>query len=100
MTDSLYGELTALKGLGILKGSACPHYNGEEKRRPSYHALIQNGKMGGGIAIDDNAAVHYVDGKIKQVVTTKQTSAYHVMIQNGEIIENRQEAIRLEGKKN
>lgn len=87
VTDSLFGELTALKGLGFLKGSACPHYNGEEKRRPSYHSLMLSGKVRPGIAVEDHAAVHYVDGKIKQVVTTKETSAYQVSIEDGKIVE-------------
>ena len=32
VTDSIPGELTSLKCLGFLKGSCCPHYDGEEKR--------------------------------------------------------------------
>lgn len=95
VTDSLFGDLTALKCLGFLKGSGCPHYNGEKNRRPAYQALMQEQKVSSGIAIEDNAAVHYVDGKIKTVVTTKQTSAYQVSIENGRIIEHRLDALVL-----
>lgn len=95
VTDSLFGELTALKCLGFLKGSACPHYDGEEKRRPSYHALMETGKIDSGIAIEDHAAVHYINGEIKQVVTTKQTSAYQVFSKGGKIFENRLDEIKL-----
>src|ERR1700722_9005940 len=42
VTDSILGELTSLKCLGFLKGSCCPHYDGEEKRETAYHSLIQN----------------------------------------------------------
>ena len=89
VTDSLFGELTALKCLGFLKGSGCPHYDKEEKRRPSYHALMQAGKIGPGVAIEDNAAIHYVDGEIKQILTTNRTHAYKVSLQGGKPIENR-----------
>ena len=95
VTDSLFGELTALKCLGFLKGSGCPHYDGEAKRRPSYQALIQEGKMGAGIAVEEHAAVHYINGEIKQVVTTKATSAYQVFIENSKIVEKRLTATRL-----
>ena len=30
-------------GLGFLPGSACPHYDGEERRRPVYRALVDKG---------------------------------------------------------
>ena len=95
VTDSLFGELTALQCMGFLKGSACPHYDGEEKRRPSYHALMQKGKVRSGIAVEDHAAVHYINNEIKQVITTKQTSAYQVFIEDSQVIEKRLNAIQL-----
>ncbi len=95
VTDSLFGELTTLKCLGFLKGSACPHYDGDEKRRPSYHSLMQSGKICSGIAIEDHAAVHYVNGEIKHVVSTKQTSAYQVFFKDSKIIEKRLNATKL-----
>lgn len=95
VTDSLFGELTALKALGFLKGSGCPHYNGERNRRPSYHALMQAGKLGPGIAIDDNTAVHYIDGEIAQVITTKHTTAHLVYIEADKVVEKRLNATKL-----
>ncbi len=95
VTDSLFGELTALKCLGFLKGSACPHYNGEKKRRPSYHSLMLAGKVGAGIAVDDHAAVHYVDGKIIQVITTKKTGAYRVSLEEEKVVEKRLSPIKI-----
>jgi hypothetical protein len=56
---------------------------------------MQAGKIGPGIAIVDNAAVHYVNGEIHQVVTTKQTSAYEVFIKEGKIVETRLNSISL-----
>jgi dipeptidase E len=32
-----------LDGLGLLAGSACPHYDGEEQRRPTYRRLVGPG---------------------------------------------------------
>jgi dipeptidase E len=45
VTDS-YGEgLEPLSCLGFLKGSNCPHYDGEADRRPAYHNLIREMKI-------------------------------------------------------
>src|SRR5438105_1411065 len=59
-TDS-FGPLAALRdGLGLLPGSACPHYDGEKNRRPIYHALIRRRVVPEGYAADDGAALHFV----------------------------------------
>ena len=36
-------------GLGLLPGSACPHYDGEEQRRPLYRRLVTRGRAPAGI---------------------------------------------------
>lgn len=95
VTDSLFGELTALKALDFLKGSGCPHYNSEPKRRPAYQALLATGQLAAGIAIEDNAAVHYLEGEICRVITTKQTSAYRVSFMKDNIYEERLEAVKV-----
>lgn len=89
VTDSLFGSLTALKCLGFLKGSACPHYDGEEKRRPAYHSLLLSKGISSGIGVEDHAAVHYVDGEIHRVITSKDSSAYQVFLKGGKVVEKR-----------
>ncbi len=60
VTDS-FGPLAALRdGLGFLAGSACPHYDGEKDRRPTYQQLVRGG-CPAGYAADDGAALHFVD---------------------------------------
>lgn len=93
VTDSHFGELTALKCLGFLKGSGCPHYDTEENRRPSYHKLIKTKKINPGIAIEDHAAVHYINGKIYKILSTNKTSAYEVSFQKEKILEKRLKAM-------
>ena len=95
VTDSLFGELSPLPCLGFLKGSACPHYDGEEMRRPSYQAFIKNGKMKGGIAIEDFAAAHYVNGEIVRVITEKSSTGYTVSLQDGAVVEKRLQSVTL-----
>src|SRR2546430_15385511 len=57
VTDSFGLELSALRdGLGFLPGSVCPHYDGEERRRPVYQQLVADG-LPAGIAVEDSAGV-------------------------------------------
>ena len=59
VTDSFGPQLEGLRdGLGFLGGSACPHYDGEELRRPAYRRLVDEG-FPPGIAADDGVAVRY-----------------------------------------
>jgi len=43
VTDSFGPELAPMECLGLLPGSACPHYDGEERRRPVYTRPSQKG---------------------------------------------------------
>jgi dipeptidase E len=68
VTDSFGPQLEGMRdGLGFLPGSACPHYDGEERRRPVYTDLVANG-FPAGIALDDLAAAYYVGTELVEVV--------------------------------
>ena len=65
-------------GLGFLPGSFCPHYDGEERRRPVYRALVDGG-FPAGYAADDGAAFHFVGTELREVVTSHAgASGYRV----------------------
>lgn len=87
VTDS-FGPLARMDdGLGLLPGSHCPHYDSERQRRPTYHRCVAEG-MPGGYAADDGAALHFVDGALVRVVTSRpEAAAYHVELVDGEVIE-------------
>ena len=70
VTDS-FGPLAALRdGLGFLPGSACPHYDGEKDRRPTYQGLVRGG-FPAGYAADDGAALHFVDTDLAACVASR-----------------------------
>lgn len=71
ITDSNPGALSALRCLGWLPGTACPHYDGEKERRPTFHRLLSEGQVPAGVAADDGAALHYVDEALVEVVTSR-----------------------------
>ena len=69
ITDSFTPELGPLHdGLGILQGSACPHYDSEERRPLVYAREIAAG-MPGGIALDDGVAASFEDERLAEVVS-------------------------------
>jgi peptidase E len=70
VSDSFGRQLDALRdGLAILPGSFCPHYDGEELRRPVYRHLVDEG-LPPGYAADDGAALHFVGAKLREVVAS------------------------------
>lgn len=79
ITDSFGPQLEGMHdGLGFLAGSACPHYDGEELRRPRYRELVASG-FPPGIAADDGVGVHYVGTELAETVTVRPAAtAYRV----------------------
>ena len=67
-------------GLGLLAGSACPHYRNEPPRRAAYDNRIAAGHLAAGLAIDDGVAVHIADGVAIDIVRARGESgnAYYV----------------------
>jgi peptidase E len=88
VTDS-FGPLRDLPdGLGFLPGSACPHYDGEARRRPTYHGLVQRKLLPPGVAADDGAAIHYVGRRIHRCVSSRPSAkAYRVALHGGKVVE-------------
>lgn len=89
ITDS-FGRLQALgDGLGFLDASACPHYDGEEQRRPTYFDAIRAG-MPAGYAVDDGAALHFHGVDLIEAVSSRpNASAYRAELLNGHVQETR-----------
>ncbi|MGH7863782.1 MAG: Type 1 glutamine amidotransferase-like domain-containing protein [Candidatus Binataceae bacterium] len=79
VTDSFGHPLDPLgNGLGLVRGSFCPHYDGEKDRRAAYHALIGAG-LASGYAADDGAALHFIGRKLSAVVSSRPNArAYRV----------------------
>jgi peptidase E len=79
VTDSFGQGLQGMRdGLGFLPGSACPHYDGESRRREVYPTLVAKG-FPPGYAADDEAALHFVGTELREVVATRAGArAYRV----------------------
>lgn len=89
ITDS-FGELERLNdGLGLIDATACPHYDGEQERRPAYHRAVTDG-LPSGYAADDGAALHFCGSELVEVVGSRpEAGAYRVDLSEGRVIEAR-----------
>lgn len=83
VTDSFGPELAPMECLGFLPGSACPHYEGEERRRPVYTRLVAKG-LPAGVAADDDVALHYVGTELREVVASREGAAAYRVERDGE----------------
>jgi peptidase E len=71
-TDSFGPELRAFTaGLGMLRGTYCPHYSSEPARRPAYHSFVADGTLAAGLACDDGAAAHFADTELAGIVADR-----------------------------
>jgi dipeptidase E len=83
VTDSFGPDLAPMDCLGFLPGSACPHYDGEERRRPVYTQLVADG-FPSGIAADDDVGVHFVGAELQEVVTSRDGATAYRVTPDGE----------------
>lgn len=89
VTDSIPGELTSIKCLGLLSGSFCPHFDSDKKRRPSFHKMIQNG-ISAGIAADDHVILHYIDNRLEKVLRANSDgNAFRLQKAKGKVKEEK-----------
>jgi dipeptidase E len=72
-------------GLGLVAGSACPHFSTESDRRQAFEAAISSRHLQAGIAIDDGVGVHIINGVVNEIVRARGAagSAYLVMPNGG-----------------
>ena len=98
VTDSITGELNLWKCLGLLKGSNCPHYDGEKERRPAYHYLVNKG-MKPGVACDDGVAAFFENERFVEFVSSRpNASGYTVKKVKNRVLETQVSPRYLGGK--
>ena len=71
ITDSYGPGLNPLSnGLGFLPGSFCPHYDSDPRRPHQYQEFVRTTGVPG-IAVDDGVGLHYVDGTLQRIVSSR-----------------------------
>ncbi|MFT4413792.1 Type 1 glutamine amidotransferase-like domain-containing protein [Fredinandcohnia humi] len=89
VTDSFGNGMEPLKCLGFLKGSNCPHYDGEELRRPTYQKLIASYKIKPGYATDDGVALHYRNEEVYRIVSSRPYAKAYKVYFEGQVKEEK-----------
>jgi dipeptidase E len=90
VTDSFGTDplLPLADGLGLVPGSACPHYDGEPLREPTYRGLVATGALDPGYAVDDCCALLFEDGVLQEAVSSRPGArAFRVVRVDGESVE-------------
>jgi dipeptidase E len=99
VTDSFDSSSLAplLDGLGLLRGSACPHYDGEEQRRPTYRRLVAEGVLRDGWAAEDGAALVFAGTELEEVVASRPDAAAYRVQRTAEGVDERRVKARFLG---
>lgn len=100
LSDSVPLQLNRLPCLGFLEGSNCPHFDGESERQLAYKEKVKSGEMKAGIACDDGVALHFVDGKLEEIVASNEHGfAYRFGLKEGKLEEEKLVPTRLSSRK-
>ena len=96
ITDSWASNLNYIDCMGILPGSCCPHYDSEKDRRPSVHKFIEEEKIQSVHAIEDGAAIHFIDNIPRKNLSFREGSnVFYVDKQNSIIREKPQKMVSI-----
>ncbi|MBV8843834.1 MAG: peptidase E [Bryobacterales bacterium] len=87
--DAQHWKYMNVRGLGLVSGRHCPHYNGMTRgvpRRRAFREMIR--KIGGtGIAIENNCAIEFIDDRFYRVISSKDNArAYRVYKCGGDVV--------------
>jgi peptidase E len=71
------------KGLGLIAGSACPHFSSEPARKQAFEAAIASRQLQSGVAIDDGVGVHIINGVVAEIVRARSSGSAYLLASDG-----------------
>jgi len=81
-----------VRGLGLIKGIHCCHYNSQTRgvpRRKHFREMIRT--VGGiGIAIENNCAIEFIDGRFYKVIISRPYARAYRVFKSGNTVVARQ----------
>jgi dipeptidase E len=82
-SDSFDSGYQKIKGLGILKGSFCPHFSPGNERAALYENSIKSGKLKSGIGVGDGVALRYQEGVLTEIIKSRSSAICEFVSANG-----------------
>ena len=73
------------KGLGLIAGSACPHFSSEPDRKQAFEAAIASRQLQSGIAIDDGVGVHIINGVVAEIARARSSGSAYLLAPDGDM---------------
>ncbi len=70
------------KGLGLINGSMCPHFN---EREQDFTIALKEGKLNNAYCVENDCAIEFIDGEFSRVISAGG-NAYFMVNDNGNII--------------
>lgn len=84
-------EYINVKGLGLIRGIYCPHYNSRTlgiPRRKAFRNMIR--RTGGmGIAVEENCAIEFVDDRYRVITSKHYPHAYRLFKRGNRVVAER-----------
>jgi peptidase E len=86
ITDSYGPGLNPLtNGLGFLPGSFCPHFDSDSRRPDAFRSFVRESGQAG-LAAEDGVGLHYVDGVLTRIVSSRPAArAWRLEPRGGEV---------------
>jgi dipeptidase E len=75
-------EYVLKKGLGILDGAMCPHFN---ERENDFSEALKKGVITSAYCVENDCAIEFIDGEFKSVISGGG-KAYYVSVENGQVV--------------
>lgn len=75
-------EYVLRKGLGVLDGAMCPHFN---EREEDFTKALKKGDINGAYCVENDCAIEFVDGRFTKVISGGG-KAFYMTIDGGEVV--------------
>lgn len=75
-------EYVLRKGLGVLDGAMCPHFNDREQ---DFTTALLKGEIDGAYCVENDCAIEFIDGKLSSVISAGG-KAYYMTLKDGEAV--------------
>ena len=83
--DCFEPQFEQREGLGLIAGSACPHFSSEPARKQAFEAAIASRQLQSGIAIDDGVGVHIINGVVAEIVRARSSGSAYLIAPDGDM---------------